>query len=725
MKQAKGRGVALVGVLLLMVTLSMLAGALVTVHRGHWALARGQDQRIVAHQCCLSAVEYARDRLQAEPGWGVGGFGGSSLRLEIPGQLRAREQGSGPADNRLELELPAEDGRATLQLVNNLANNDAVDPPFPTWRNLRVPPRSALLVAIGRNGSQSRRVEVLVRRRAPLDGSLYSGQDLALIPNGSGPEAVSCEFDGEDATKNKLRARGKIYLPEAARFLRRGAATGRGDVRIGATLAVDANGNFAEPSDGTSLASSPDQQAALETQLGASLNIGPVPQLRLNASDLVRSSGTVHGLPAGKYTFVGPGRVEFQSASGGPSVTYEDAIYDGGASSGSPGQLVASLSGRKFMLQGQVESNGALEFDSLGGMSQAELALGYNPLSGGIDEPGKQSSLRLQGDLKVRGHVVGQGSVAALQSAGSGGNITISGRSTLSSAANSGLALFSEGDLHMRPSEDSGDVTLAADFEALRIGLTDPTTSNPNLLDNFDVFETLHDADREELLGVDDWRDSVAGTGKVRDAQISTSDYESRVQPLIPNWPARTPGGSNVVPPAALTYVADCLAATGPDFQGGMTVGRHSRLMAYLRSVDEGHPEPGWLIQVAGAAAAASPYNKYNGLNKGGLTNLLQRVGQDARLEGHTPRQWLNLAGNYYQQKDRRDIDWRGLVYAKGRLWTQGNKHIDVVGALGSEMGSLIFDSFTQSKVKYHYSELNPVFQESSLRLEGYAWYVD
>ena len=57
MKHAKGRGVALLGVLLLMVTLSMLAAALVSVHRGHWALARGQDQRIAAHQACLSAIE--------------------------------------------------------------------------------------------------------------------------------------------------------------------------------------------------------------------------------------------------------------------------------------------------------------------------------------------------------------------------------------------------------------------------------------------------------------------------------------------------------------------------------------------------------------------------------------------------------------------------------------------------------------------------------------------
>ncbi|ODT63826.1 hypothetical protein ABS71_13885 [bacterium SCN 62-11] len=711
--------------LLLMVTLSMLAGALVTVHRGHWALALGQDQRIVAHQCCLSAVDYARDRLQAEPAWGTGAFGGSSLRLEIPGQLRAREQGSDPASNRLELELPAEDGRATLQVVNNLAGSDAVDPPFPTWRNLRVPAHSALLVVVGRNGSQSRRVEVLLHRRPPLDGGLYSGQDLAMIPNSSGPEAVSCEFDGEDATKNKLRARGKVYLPGEARFLRRGAATGRGDVRIGATLAVDANGNFADPSDGLSLANNPGQQAAMETQLGASLNVGPVPQLRLDASDLIRSSGTVHPLPAGKYTFVAPGKVEFQSASGGPSTTYEDAIYDGGASSGTPGQMVASLSGRKFMLQGQVESNGALEFDSAGGLSQAELALGYSPLSGGIDEPGKQSSLRLHGDLKVRGHVVGQGSVAALQSGGSGGNITVSGRSTLSSAANSGLALYSEGNLQMRPSENTGDVTLAADFEALRLGMTDPTTSNPNLLPVMDTFETLNDSGREGLLGVDDWREPGPGTAKVRDAQISTSDYQSRVQPLIPNWPLKTPGGVNDVPPAALSYVENCLTANGEEFQGGMTIGRHSRLMAFLRSVDDGHPEPGWLIQVAGTSGLGSPYEKYNGLNKGNLTNLLFRAGQDARLQGHSPSQWLNQAGNFYQQKDRRDIDWRGLVYAKGKLWGQGNKHIDVVGALGSEMGSLIFDGFTRSKIKFHYSELNPVFQESSLRLEGYAWYVD
>ena len=734
MKLAKGRGVALVGVLLLVVTLSMLAGALVTVQRGNWALARGQDQRIAAHQACLSAIEYARDRLQAEPGWGTAPFGGGSVRAQIPGQMRALEQGTSLANNRLDFELPAEDCRATLQIANNLAGSSPLDPPFPSWRELKVPPASALLVVLGRNGNQTRRVELLLRRRPPLDGALYSGDDLAMIPSVGGSEPIRCDFDGEDASKNKLRSRGKLYLPDQARFLSRGAATGRGDVRVGATITVDANGNFPDPSDGTSLATSPDQQGNLENQLGASLNVGPVPQLRLDVSDLDRGAGSVHPLPSGKYTFVGPGRVEFQASGGGPSVVYEDGIYDGGATTGSPGQLAAALSGRKFMLQGQVESDGPLELDSQGGASRAELALGYSPLSAAMDEPGKRTSLRLHGDLKVRGHVVGQGSVAALKDGPLGGNITISGRSTLSSAASTGLALFSEGDLRMRPAEDSGDITLAADFEALKIGVTNGAGLPTSLRDDFDVFETLSDADpdgagpltgRDGLIGMDEVRTAGLGTVKVRDAIIPVSDYQSQVQPLIPNWPAKTPSGLYDVPPAATDFVDNCLApgASG-DFEGGMTVGRHARLMAFLRSVDEGHPEPGWLVQLSNNAPP-SPNKKYNELNGGNIKNLLQRVAQDARLEGYSNLNWLTQAGDYYRQKDERDIDWRGLVYAKGGLWTRGNKHINVVGALGTEAGSLLFDGFTNSKVKFHHSELNSIFQESSLRLEGYNWYLD
>lgn len=731
---------ALLGVLLLMVTLSMLAAALVSVHRGHWALARGQDQRIAAHQACLSAIEYARDRLQSEPSWGTTPFGASSLRLQIPNQLHALEQGSSLANNRLELDLPADDCSATLQVANNLTNTDplsshqALQPAFPTWRQLRVPPGSALLVVIGRNARQTRRVEVLLRRRPPLDGALYSGDDLAMIPSAGGNDPVRCDFDGEDASKNKLRARGKLYLPQEARFLRRGAATGRGDVRVGASITVNANGNFPDPTDGTSLVDSPDQQGTLEQQLGGHLNVGPVPQLHLNVSDLESSAGSVHPLPPGKYTFIGPGRVEFQPSTGGPGVVYQDAIYDGGATSGSPSQLLAALSGRKFMLQGQVESNGPLELDSQGGVSRAELALGYSPLSAALDEPGKRTSLRLRGDLKVRGHVVGQGSVAALKDGALGGNVTISGRSTLSSAAGTGLALFSEGDLHMRPAEESGDVTLAADFEALKIGVTNGGGLPTSLRDDFDAFERLSDSDpdgplplagRDALIGLDESRMPGPATVKVRDAIIPVADYQTQVQPLIPNWPARTPSGLYDVPAEALEFVDHCLApgATG-DFEGGMTVGRHSRLMAYLRSVDEGSPEPGWLIQLP-ANAAPNPNKKYNQLNAGNLKNLLQRLSQDARLEGYSNLDWLTHAGNYYQQKDKRDIDWRGLVYAKGRLWTRGNKQIDVVGALGTETGSLLFDGFTRSKVKFHHSELNSIFRESSLRLEGHNWYLD
>ncbi|MCW5872046.1 MAG: hypothetical protein KIS61_32650, partial [Candidatus Eremiobacteraeota bacterium] len=499
-------------------------------------------------------------------------------------------------------------------------------------------------------------------------------------------------------------------------------------------ITLDGDGDFAEPSDGVSLKNSPEQQGTLEAQLGGSLNIGPVPQLRLDAGDLHTAAGSVHPLPAGKYTFVGPGQVQFQPAAGGPSVVYQDAIYDGGASSGSPGQLVAALSGRKFMLQGQVETDGPLEFDSLGGVSQAELALGYHPANSGLDEPGKQSSLRLRGDLKVRGHVVGQGTVAALKTSGTGGNISISGRSTLSSATSTGLALFSEGDLRMRPTEESGDVTLAADFEALTVALNDTDTNNPTLFNDLNAWESLGDADpvgtlrgREETIGQDESRPPYyTGTANVRDAQIDSNDYLTRVQPLIPNWPTKTPSGAHDVPPAALQFMADCLAApdTG-DFAGGMTVGRHARLMAFLRSVDEGQAEPGWLIQLD-ALGPPDPNRKYNDLIKGNLKNLLSRVAQDARLQGAANAQaWLTEAGDYYRQRDRRDIDWRGLIYAKGRLWGDGNKNIDIVGALATETGSLVFNGFTDSKVKFHHTELNSAFRESSLRLEGYAWYLD
>lgn len=740
MKQAKGRGVALVGVLLLMVTLSMMAGALVSVHRGHWAMARGQDQRIAAHQTCLSAIEYARNRLQADPTWGTAPFGGSTLRLQIPDHLRALEQGSSLANNRLDFELPSDGCRATLQVANNLEDPDPnpdplhehqpLTPPFPTWRQLTVPPECALLVVVGRNGSQTRRVEVLLRRRPPLDGALYSGEDLAMIPNGAGS---SSEFDGEDATKNKLRARGHLYLPGQARFLRRGAATGRGDVRIGATLTLDANGDFPEPSNGISLKNSPEQQGFLEDQLGGNLNLGPVPQLRLDVGDLHTAAGGVHPLPAGKYTFVGPGQVQFQPDGGGPSVVYQDAIYDGGASSGSPAQLVAGLSGRKFMLQGQVETNGTLEFDSLGGVSQAELALGYHPTNSGLDEPGKQSSLRLRGDLKVRGHVVGQGTVAALKDSGTGGNISISGRSTLSSATSTGLALYSEGDLRMRPTEESGDVTMAADFEALKLALTDDVLSNENLFRDVNAWEKLGDADpvgdlrgREHTIGQDEVRTlDDDSTANVRDSRIRATDYLSQVQPLIPHWAEnKTPSGVHDLPPAAIQFVDDCLNRSHlQEFAGGMTVGRHARLMAFLRSVDEGNPDPGWLNM---ANDTDFPDDKYNDLIKGNLKNLLSRVAQDARLQGSANAEaWLTGADQFYKQRDRRDIDWRGMIYAKGRLWGDGNEKIDIVGALATETGSLVFNGFTDSRVRFHHTELNSAFQESSLRLEGYAWYLD
>lgn len=707
-------GVALIGVLLLLIVLGMLATALVMVHRQHWLLSRGQDQRIAAHQACLSAVEYAQNRLQAVPNWGTLPFGGSSVQLEISGKLRATEQGTTPADNVVLLELLRADGSARLQLVNNLDGTAQAAPPPWCSRNLQVPPQAAMLVVLGRCGGQQRRMEVLLRRRPPLDGAVYAGWDAAFVPNAGGADRV--EFDGEDSTRNKLRARHEIFLPGVARFLSQGALTGQEDIRVGATVTVDpATGAVTAASGGTSLRGDPAQQGTLENDLNAHLHLGPVPQHRLDPSDLVTGLGTARSVPAGKYTFVGPGRVVLEPAGGGPPVTYQDAIYDGGATSGSQDQRAVALLNRKFMPQGQVEVGGNLELDTTGATAQAELAMGYLGDQGGIAQADGLSSMRVRGQLQVRGHLLGQGSIWT------DGDLEVSGRSSVASGSSTALALFSEGNIRMRPTEVTGDITLAADFEALvASGLT------PGLRNGLDDFLNYNDTNRDTLVGEDEYRElDPTTTGRVRDAIISASDYQGRVLPLVPNWPSATPAG-HPIPPAALDFLNSCLNPPPGDspFNCGMTMGRHTRLMAFLRSVDEGSPEPGWLDQVD-FGDTGNPNHVYNARVKGVLKNQLFRVAQDARLEGQTPTQWLSNAGAFYRDKHRRDIDWRGLIYAKGGLWARGQERIDVVGALGAETGTLLFHDFKSSRVKFQREELNRAFHQTSLRLEGYSCYLD
>ncbi len=705
---------ALIGVLLLSVVLGMLATALVMVNRQHWQLSRAQDQRIAAHQACLSAREYAQNRLQAEANWGTLPFGGATVQLHLLGKLRATEQGTSVANNVLFLELLRAECSARMQLVNNLDGSAAAPPPPWCSRDIQVPPRAAMLVILGRCGSQQRRMEVLLRRRPPLDGAVYAGWDAAFVPSAGGAERV--EFDGEDSTRNKLRARHEIFLPAVARFLSQGALTGQEDIRVGSSLTVDpTTGSVTAVSGGTSLRDHPTQQGPLEDDLNAHLHLGPVPQHRLDPADLVTGSGAPRSLPAGKYTFVGPGRVMFEPAGGGPPVTYQDAIYDGGATSGNPDQRAVALLNRKFMPQGQVEVNGNLELDSIGATAQAELAMGYLGDQGAIAQADGLSSMRVRGELQVRGHLLGQGSIWT------DSDLEISGRSSVASGSSTALALYSQGDIRMRPSEVTGDITLAADFEALAVsGLT------TGLRNGLDVFLDSNDSARDILVGEDEYRDlDPSSTGRVRDAIISASDYQGRVLPLIPNWPSATPAG-HPIPPAALDFLNSCLNPPGGEspFNCGMTVGRHTRLMAFLRSVDEGSPEPGWLDQVD-FGDTGNPNHVYNDRVKGVLKNQLFRVAQDARLEGQTPSQWVSNAGAFYRDKHRRDIDWRGLIYARGGLWARGQERIDVVGALGAETGTLLFHDFKSSRVKFQREELNRAFHLNRLRLEGYSCYLD
>lgn len=716
------RGIALILTLIVAALLGMLSVALIGLNRDSLSLMATSIERQNAYEGCRSALDYVRSRLTSDITFGTAALAGPTTTLSIPGKLTVTESGATLAANQIDGQMGGA-STFTAQLVNNLSGAGPVPAPAFSRRASPVPPRSALVVVTARSGRATRRLEALLKRDYFTDGSLSSANDLAITISGAPGSALS--FSSDDPARNGVHSNGNVLLPLGTSMSfgatpGSGKVSGQTDINVGGTATVNAQGQITGISSGTWLSGN----AAVKTSTEASSNSTMTPGQssntpNLSASDLKTPTGGTHPLPGGQYVFTGPGQVAyFNSMSANPATDpptqiYTNTIYDSGATSGAPGTEAIYLNGNRFIPVGRVQASSAVQVDALNGI-QAQLSMGYDS-AGNLDPLAPQdSSLEVQGDLTVKGDAVGYGSVITHAPTAGEGVLTVNGKSQLSAAPDQAIALFAEGPIKLEPvtpqATTAPDAFLSVDFEVLG-----QASTAWGCWTSLNGLSSLNNAGRAGLMGVND-----AGMGGPLTRDSPLANYDTAIASRIPGWPATTPGG-NPMPPEAVAYVTNCLAAPNPgafpwNNDAGISIGRHLRLEEFLKSVDAGTPDLTWLDLRD---------NTKNSLVTTKMVNLYTRFNDEAVAKGLPSLQAYLTGPNPYLNTDYRDIQFKGLVYTAAHMLATAARNFDVDGAVAAAGGSLAITGIEKGNFHFNSAYLDSLMSNSNTRLETVLFMLD
>jgi hypothetical protein len=236
------RGLALMIVLMVTTLMAMLTGSFLMISRSNSSLSKRSDKTLRATQCCFSALDYVRSRLQHQRSWATAALGARQTTVS-QSFMRVEEEGSSLANNLVEGQFPGSDERFQVRLVNNLGNATPLAAPTFSRRDLDVPGKSALVVIEGYAGFSRRHLEVLLRNDFFASSPLAAGTDLGLTTR-SGDSQAHIDFTHPLPEQNSVKSRGKTYMPQADQMNfgsnpNSGAIAGKDDVVLNSLLNID------------------------------------------------------------------------------------------------------------------------------------------------------------------------------------------------------------------------------------------------------------------------------------------------------------------------------------------------------------------------------------------------------------------------------------------------------------------------------------------------------
>lgn len=730
-------------VLICTALLAMLTGSFLLISRSNSSLAARGDDTMRATQNCLSGLDYVRTRVQTDRTWGESPLGTRTRRVNEPGLLIVEEAGTSVANNQVDGSLPGRNEGFQARLVNNLLHGTPVNAPAYSRRSLDIPPKMALVVVDGYCDNAHRHLEVLLRNDFFASSPLTSGADLALtLANGDNNAKLA--FTTPLQEQNSVKSRGKTYVPVANRMNfganpNSGSITGKDDVMVDSSLNIDnATGLLTgAPSGGISMRSSPAQKTAAENASNSTIlpsRDQRAPQL--DSDSLKQPTGTAKSLPAGKYVFTGPGKVNyFSNPAADPNVdppthSYTGGkIYDNGATSGSTSDEAVSIVDFHFIPLGKVESPGSLTIESNRNYLTPQLSMGYAADGSVTRQEDSLSSLKVQGDLTVRGNLAGNGSLIAKGS----GIIELQGKTQLAQSPDAGVAIYAEKSVRMRPPSPSlnarSDIFDKNDFDLFRRSIKqNHLTAGPPIGDPQSLSEWVgaNKIDQRTKVGNDDqlFANGLGTSSVIRDQGVLYNEYVSDILPNLPGYAAHTtPLGRPLTADEQAkvdAFLSQCENGGGVESANQcVTIGRHVRIKEFLRSCDrQVGGDTNWLT--------VWPNGAYNTEVQNIVMNLTESLFEEAEKNGQSAL--YQVVGSIYTgwgDKDLPDVSLRGIVYAGGNFYASTSRSFKLWGAIASHDGPAILEGLHLGDFHFDQDTLEKLLDLNKIPLIPVNWAME
>lgn len=722
------KGVALITVLMAATVLAMLSASLVLVTRASLVSGEQVRRRQVILKCAYSGLDYARARLAQVQGWSKVPFGNATTLDD--NHLRIQEQGNDEASNLVVGEDRQNGGHFRVRILNNLRGLAALDAPLWSRTKVKVAPHCAMvLVEADFEGSQ-RHIEAVLTKGSLLTNSLSAGDSVAANVT-IGASADVMQFSSSLPRGNVIKAKNKIVLPKITQVKFKGgngAIQSGGNVAVNASVAFDSDGNFTITAAGTNLQGNATATAAASTQMQANIRTGSQSNQSFNPDKLVQPGAGPRQILPGTYTFVAPDQVTYKDengVSGDSDLTGKVALRDFRFIPLGNVEVVGNLTVEGMVpratwvnLPGETPHWGPSELES----TIVSLGVGYD--SDGIPKAAQDNKDRLtvNGELKVKGDLVGNGQIFVNKNNGQGGNLTVMGNSFTSSTRTDGMAVVTQGSAKFTEL-DSAAASLPAYMAPKDLPLFQSAILSEYLnAASATVFDQYHQSstpDRLAMVGSTDHfgdpglRNQPAGNGTPKPL-ASYGGIPLHQLALSIHNPA---GGSPAfVPINAKDLVSRFIDDNTKDATGQakpLTLGNYIRIREFLKSVDLGAPKVSLLDSYD------PTYSEGTQMVTAAILNQVQAYDQDARNNGKTLGDYMqNLAvsGGDPYLGNFSELIFGGLLYAEGNLFTNINNTFNLYGAMIAK-GNIGFNHLQKGRFVFDPSLVEEQFELSQLGL--------
>lgn len=572
----KRRGIILISTLFLIFLLVLMSSAFLNINSNNLRLTVNVKNQELAVLAAMSGVQYAKMRIEqyinedSATSWG--GADRVYFAKDIPSG--ANDGFDSIAEDALEgvVNGTLRGGEAAFRMVfthdaaitekggtptsfNNIWNPAAQD--RGTLRS--VPARCAHLIVVGTAGGVSRTVEVLLKKQALTNSSAFAGKDLKVGTTSNGLWSIN----SLDPFDNSVRANGDIIAPSlgvlpdplptlfsstpSPNITFTGGGSGPldpGGASLGAIVAKK-NIIFAPTITSPPVITIGDggndteETAYVKQQTGGVLypNTESTPPPNLSASSVTPGAGKcIYTIASGVYNMTAHDKIKLPTGIEDDKVPFST----NGSCASSP-----DLKVNEYMLRIpkdiNVQVTGSFTLTTTLVNKQAKLGLGYD--DDGVQEVGTSPNFHVKGgDVTINGELTGEGGVVAEK-----GNVTLNGKSVLSTDPSYGVAVYADGNVAINPPVLNGITSGNSDFIAYKNAVSNATTlqtglKTGNWLNNWggsNPSEKGKDAEtlRETSVGTATWAPDYMGgaTGKL------TINPTDKSPPIIISIPSPLP----------------------------------------------------------------------------------------------------------------------------------------------------------------------------------------